>query len=174
MASVQQTPDAARSENLKSLFRHAKKCRRAPTLRCVDGFRQRRKCALHRAPVADCAMGVGTPPTSVSTPCYVEKFRCDIGGQANCVLYFSLTLSREKFHADTHRRRSPDRPTRLEADARGRPVGNRRQGSDNGDEALELARKVEWDMAIFDFTMPGRSGLDLLGDMKKEFPAARC
>jgi len=29
----------------------------------------------------------------------------------------------------------------------------------NGDEALELARKVEWDMAIFDFTMPGRSGL---------------
>ena len=27
----------------------------------------------------------------------------------------------------------------------------------NGDEALELARKLEWDMAIFDFTMPGRS-----------------
>ena len=40
----------------------------------------------------------------------------------------------------------------------------------NGDEALELARKVEWDMAIFDFSMPGRSGLDLLGDIKKEFP----
>src|SRR3954465_6143598 len=40
----------------------------------------------------------------------------------------------------------------------------------NGGEALELARKVDWDMAIFDFSMPGRSGLDLLGDMKKEFP----
>jgi DNA-binding NarL/FixJ family response regulator len=40
----------------------------------------------------------------------------------------------------------------------------------NGDEALELARKVEWDMAIFDYSMPGRSGLDLLGDIKKEFP----
>jgi two-component system, NarL family, invasion response regulator UvrY len=40
----------------------------------------------------------------------------------------------------------------------------------NGDEALAMARKLEWDMAIFDFTMPGRSGLDLLGDMKKEFP----
>ncbi|HEY1287217.1 MAG TPA: response regulator transcription factor [Burkholderiales bacterium] len=40
----------------------------------------------------------------------------------------------------------------------------------NGDEALELARRVDWDMAIFDFSMPGRSGLDLLGDMKKEFP----
>ena len=24
----------------------------------------------------------------------------------------------------------------------------------NGDEALALARKLEWDMAIFDFTMP--------------------
>ena len=40
----------------------------------------------------------------------------------------------------------------------------------NGDEALDLARKVEWDMAIFDFSMPGRSGLDLLGDLKREFP----
>jgi DNA-binding NarL/FixJ family response regulator len=40
----------------------------------------------------------------------------------------------------------------------------------NGDEALALARTLEWDMAIFDFTMPGRSGLDLLGDMKREFP----
>jgi two-component system invasion response regulator UvrY len=40
----------------------------------------------------------------------------------------------------------------------------------NGDEALEMARKLEWDMAIFDFSMPGRSGLDLLGDIKKEFP----
>ena len=38
----------------------------------------------------------------------------------------------------------------------------------NGDEALELARKLEWDMAIFDFSMPGRSGLDLLGDITKE------
>jgi len=40
----------------------------------------------------------------------------------------------------------------------------------NGDEALAMARKLEWDMAIFDFSMPGRSGLDLLGDIKKEFP----
>ena len=40
----------------------------------------------------------------------------------------------------------------------------------NGDEALELARKVEWDVAILDFTMPGRSGLELVGDMKQAFP----
>src|ERR1051326_3200490 len=40
----------------------------------------------------------------------------------------------------------------------------------NGDEALDMARRLEWDMAIFDFSMPGRSGLDLLGDIKREFP----
>ena len=40
----------------------------------------------------------------------------------------------------------------------------------NGDEALELARKVEWDLAVFDFSMPGRSGLDLLDSVKREFP----
>ena len=40
----------------------------------------------------------------------------------------------------------------------------------NGDEALELARKVEWDLAVFDFSMPGRSGLDLLDTVKREYP----
>ena len=40
----------------------------------------------------------------------------------------------------------------------------------NGDEALELARTLEWDLAILDFSMPGRSGFDLLHDMKREFP----
>src|SRR5262249_49963228 len=40
----------------------------------------------------------------------------------------------------------------------------------NGDEALELARTLEWDLAVFDFSMPGRSGLDLLDSIKREFP----
>ncbi len=40
----------------------------------------------------------------------------------------------------------------------------------NGDEALELARTLEWDLAILDFSMPGRSGFDLLDDMRREFP----
>jgi two-component system, NarL family, invasion response regulator UvrY len=40
----------------------------------------------------------------------------------------------------------------------------------NGDEMLELARSVDWDLAVMDFQMPGRSGLDLLGDMRTEFP----
>ncbi len=29
----------------------------------------------------------------------------------------------------------------------------------NGNEAMELARKLEWDVAILDYSMPGRSGL---------------
>lgn len=40
----------------------------------------------------------------------------------------------------------------------------------NGNEALELARKLEWDVAVLDFSMPGRSGLDLLSEIKREFP----
>ena len=40
----------------------------------------------------------------------------------------------------------------------------------NGNEALELARKLDWDVAILDYSMPGRSGLDLLAEFKREFP----
>jgi len=41
----------------------------------------------------------------------------------------------------------------------------------DGDEALELAGSVDWDVAIVDFSMPGRSGFDLLTSLKREFPA---
>ncbi|MBI3043073.1 MAG: response regulator transcription factor [Betaproteobacteria bacterium] len=40
----------------------------------------------------------------------------------------------------------------------------------NGIEALELARKLDWDVAILDYSMPGRNGLDVLNEMKREFP----
>jgi DNA-binding NarL/FixJ family response regulator len=40
----------------------------------------------------------------------------------------------------------------------------------NGNETLELARKLEWDVAVLDFSMPGRSGLELLAEIKREFP----
>ena len=40
----------------------------------------------------------------------------------------------------------------------------------NGGEVLELARKLEWDVAILDYSMPGRSGLELLSELKREFP----
>ena len=39
----------------------------------------------------------------------------------------------------------------------------------NGSEALELARKLEWDVAVLDYSMPGRSGIDLLKEIKNEF-----
>jgi len=39
-----------------------------------------------------------------------------------------------------------------------------------GDEALALARSLDWDVAILDFSMPGRSGFDLIEDLTREFP----
>jgi DNA-binding NarL/FixJ family response regulator len=38
----------------------------------------------------------------------------------------------------------------------------------NGDVALELARSIEWDLAVR--LLLGRSGLDLLDSVKREFP----
>lgn len=40
----------------------------------------------------------------------------------------------------------------------------------NGNEALELALKLEWDVAVLDYSMPGRSGLELLKEIKRQFP----
>lgn len=40
----------------------------------------------------------------------------------------------------------------------------------DGTEAIALARKVEWDVAVLDYSMPGPSGLDLLNEIKREFP----
>jgi two-component system, NarL family, invasion response regulator UvrY len=40
----------------------------------------------------------------------------------------------------------------------------------NGDEALEMAVKLEWDIALFDYSMPGRSGADLVREVKRRYP----
>jgi len=40
----------------------------------------------------------------------------------------------------------------------------------NGDEALELVRKLDWDVAILDFSMPGRSGVELIKEIKRRHP----
>jgi len=40
----------------------------------------------------------------------------------------------------------------------------------NGNEALVLARKLAWDIAILDFSMPGKNGLELLKEIKREWP----
>jgi two-component system invasion response regulator UvrY len=37
-------------------------------------------------------------------------------------------------------------------------------------EALEQLRKKEWDVALLDMTMPGKSGLELLKEIKVEWP----
>lgn len=40
----------------------------------------------------------------------------------------------------------------------------------NGDEALKLVRKLEWDVAVLDYSMPGRNGLELIQEIKKAHP----
>jgi DNA-binding NarL/FixJ family response regulator len=40
----------------------------------------------------------------------------------------------------------------------------------NGQEALELGRTLDWDVAVLDYSMPGRSGVDLLKEIKRHHP----
>lgn len=54
----------------------------------------------------------------------------------------------------------------LNTDAEMKVVGEAK----NGNEAMDLARRLEWDVAVLDYSMPGRSGLELLAEMKREFP----
>jgi DNA-binding NarL/FixJ family response regulator len=42
--------------------------------------------------------------------------------------------------------------------------------AENGEQLLELVRREEWDLVILDVRMPGRSGLDVLEDLKKLRP----
>jgi DNA-binding NarL/FixJ family response regulator len=40
----------------------------------------------------------------------------------------------------------------------------------NGHEALELVRKLDWDVAVLDFSMPGRGGVELIKEIKRQYP----
>ncbi len=40
----------------------------------------------------------------------------------------------------------------------------------NAEEVLEQTKNHTWDLVILDLTMPGRSGLDILRDLKREQP----
>lgn len=40
----------------------------------------------------------------------------------------------------------------------------------DGDEAFEKAHEVAWDVAVLDYAMPGRGGIDLLLDLKHDYP----
>jgi CheY-like chemotaxis protein len=43
----------------------------------------------------------------------------------------------------------------------------------NGDDALALAKKQSYDLVLLDEQMPGRRGLDVLGELRREEPQAR-
>lgn len=40
----------------------------------------------------------------------------------------------------------------------------------SADEALALVRQSEWDLVVLDITLPGRTGIDLLRDLRRERP----
>ncbi len=40
----------------------------------------------------------------------------------------------------------------------------------NGDDALDMGRKLEWDVAVLDYSMPGCSGADLVKAIKRQHP----
>jgi two-component system invasion response regulator UvrY len=42
--------------------------------------------------------------------------------------------------------------------------------ADNGHKALELARKQRWDVVVLDITMPGKGGLEVLQELRRERP----
>lgn len=56
--------------------------------------------------------------------------------------------------------------TMLDADPDLQVVGEAR----DGDEAFEKAHQVEWDVAVLDYSMPGRGGVELLSDVKHDYP----
>jgi DNA-binding NarL/FixJ family response regulator len=42
--------------------------------------------------------------------------------------------------------------------------------ADSGHKALELARKQRWDLVVLDITMPGKGGLEVLQELRRERP----
>jgi DNA-binding NarL/FixJ family response regulator len=40
----------------------------------------------------------------------------------------------------------------------------------NANEALDMVRQEDWDLVILDLNLPGRGGLELLSDLKRERP----
>ena len=56
--------------------------------------------------------------------------------------------------------------TMLDADPEVDVVGEAR----DGDEAFDLAHRIEWDVAVLDYSMPGRGGVELLSDVKHDYP----
>jgi two-component system invasion response regulator UvrY len=41
----------------------------------------------------------------------------------------------------------------------------------DGDEAFEKAHQVDWDVAVLDYSMPGRGAMELLADVRQDYPS---
>jgi DNA-binding NarL/FixJ family response regulator len=55
----------------------------------------------------------------------------------------------------------------LEAQDGRRVVGEAK----DGDEAVALAGRLEWDVAVVDYNMPGKSGVELVKELRRRHPA---
>jgi DNA-binding NarL/FixJ family response regulator len=40
----------------------------------------------------------------------------------------------------------------------------------NGQELLDLAKRIAWDVAVLDYSMPGKTGLELLKQLQRRYP----
>jgi len=40
----------------------------------------------------------------------------------------------------------------------------------NGQELLDLAKRIAWDVAVLDYSMPGKPGLELLKQLQRRYP----
>jgi DNA-binding NarL/FixJ family response regulator len=40
----------------------------------------------------------------------------------------------------------------------------------NGHEVVEISKRVEWDVAVLDYNMPGRTGLELVKELRQRHP----
>lgn len=54
----------------------------------------------------------------------------------------------------------------LSADSEFEVVGEAR----DGDEAFEMAHNMDWDVAVLDYSMPGRGSMELLSGVKHDYP----
>jgi len=41
----------------------------------------------------------------------------------------------------------------------------------NGQEVVELSRRVPWEVAVLDYNMPGKNGLELIKELRQRYPA---
>ena len=40
----------------------------------------------------------------------------------------------------------------------------------NGQEVVELSRRVPWEVAVLDYNMPGKNGLELIKELRQRYP----